>query len=280
MTLRAKKPEEIQKRLKLFMFAPAGVGKTTAAIQFPSSYIIDTERGSENYSAAINASKSVVLQTNDCDEVITEVKALLTEKHDFRTLVIDPVTTLYDTLLERCEVKVGNEFGRHYGEANKVMKRLSNLIMSLDMNVIITAHAKTEYGDDMKKIGHTFDGWKKLDYIFDLVLLLEKQGKKRYARVVKTRLDTFPDGERFEWSYDELINRYGRENIDREARQVSLASPIQVAEIKALIEVVKLPEDTVEKWFTKANCDRFEDMPSELVSKCIEFVKAKLTKAS
>ena len=35
--LRARKPEAVTKRLKLFMFGPAGVGKTTAAIQFPNS---------------------------------------------------------------------------------------------------------------------------------------------------------------------------------------------------------------------------------------------------
>ena len=55
MALRAKKPEAVTKRLKLFMFGPAGVGKTTAAIQFPNSYIIDCERGTENYDKLITA---------------------------------------------------------------------------------------------------------------------------------------------------------------------------------------------------------------------------------
>jgi flagellar biosynthesis GTPase FlhF len=45
MALRAKKPEAVEKRLKLFMYGPAGVGKTTAAIQFPNAYIIDCEKG-------------------------------------------------------------------------------------------------------------------------------------------------------------------------------------------------------------------------------------------
>ena len=92
--LRAKKPEAVTKRLKLFMFGPAGVGKTTAAIQFPKSYIIDCEKGAENYDRLITASNSVLFQTTDINEVIQEVKALLTEKHDFRTLVIDPITPL------------------------------------------------------------------------------------------------------------------------------------------------------------------------------------------
>src|SRR5688572_10678761 len=191
--LRARTPEAVQKRLKLFMFGPAGVGKTTAAIQFPNSYIIDCEKGAENYDKLIQQSGSAVFQTTDMHEVIAEVKALLTEKHDYRTLVIDPITTVYNDLLEKCELKVGTDFGRHYGEANKIMKRLANLIMALDMNVVVTAHSKKEYGDNLKVLGHTFDGWRQLDYWFDLVIELGKKGKKHFAKVAKTRVDSFPD---------------------------------------------------------------------------------------
>ena len=70
MALRARKPEAVNKRLKLFMFGPAGVGKTTAAIQFPNSYIIDCERGTENYDKLITSSNSVVYQTVDINDVI------------------------------------------------------------------------------------------------------------------------------------------------------------------------------------------------------------------
>src|SRR5438105_6040799 len=226
--LRAHKPEDVNKRLKLFMFGPAGVGKTTAAIQFPNSYIIDCERGTENYDRLVTDSGSAVFQTTDIHEVIAEVKALLTEKHDFRTLVIDPITTVYNDLLDKCEVKVGSDFGRHYGAANKTMKRLANLIMNLDMNVIVTAHAKTEYGANLAKIGYTFDGWKQLDYWFDLVVELGKRGKKRFAKVVRTRLDSFPDEDVFEWSYDAIKRRYDVNVLEKEASQVRLASPEQV----------------------------------------------------
>lgn len=215
--LRAKKPEAVTKRLKLFMFGPAGVGKTTAAIQFPNSYIIDAEKGTENYDKLISGSGSVVFQTNDITEVIAEIKSLLTEKHDYRTLVIDPITTLYNDLLEKCEHKVGTDFGRHYGEANKTMKRLANLIMALDMNVVVTAHAKTEYGENLAKLGYTFDGWRQLDYWFDLVVELG---------------------------------------------------------------IVRLPEGTVDKWFAKAGVDLWEDMPADVVAKCIEYVKNRLPAVS
>jgi len=275
MALRARKPEAVNKRLKLFMFGPAGVGKTTAAIQFPNSYIIDCERGSENYDKLITAGNSVVYQTTEVQEVIAEVKALLTENHEFRTLVIDPITPIYNDLLEKCEARVGADFGRHYGAANKEMKRLANLIMALDMNVVITAHAKTEYGDNLRKLGYTFDGWRQLDYWFDLVVELTKKGKKRLGKVVKTRIESFPDEDVFEWSYDAIRQRYDQSTLERQANVVRLASQQQVAEIQQLLNVVRLPEGLVDKWFSKANVETWEDMPGELIAKCIDYVKSR-----
>lgn len=296
MALRAKKPEAVTKRLKLFMFGPAGVGKTTAAIQFPKSYIIDAEKGTENYDKLITASASATFATTDIGEVIAEVRSLATEKHEYRTLVIDPITTLYNDLLDKCEKKVGSEFGRHYQLANKEMKRLANLLMGLDMNVVVTAHAKIEYGTDMKKIGVTFEGWKSLDYIFDLMVQLNRskdfgpdarvdvRSKVRHALVRKTRIETFPDMDIFEWSYQAIEDRYekfaGAGILGREAKTVQLATPDQVAKIKELLNAVKLEEGAVEKWFTKAGVEDWEDMPADTIQKCIEFVRAKIPAAA
>jgi hypothetical protein len=213
-------------------------------------------------------------------DVIAEVKSLLTEKHEFRTLVIDPITPIYNDLLEKCEARVGSDFGRHYGAANKEMKRLANLIMALDMNVVITAHAKTEYGDNLRKLGYTFDGWRQLDYWFDLVIELGKKGRKRNGKVVKTRIETFPDEDVFEWSYDAIKARYDASTLEREAQAVKLATPQQVGEMNALLNVVRLPEGLVEKWFSKANIDQWEDMPAEAMSKCLDYVKSRFPTAA
>jgi hypothetical protein len=209
-------------------------------------------------------------------EIIAEVKALLTEKHDYHTLVIDPITTAYNDLLEKCELKVGADFGRHYGAANKEMKRLYNLLMALDMNVLVTAHAKKEYGDNLKVLGLTFDGWKQLDYAFDLVIELGKKGRKRFGKVVKTRIETFPDEDVFEWSYDAIAKRYDAATLERSATVVELATPDQLVRIEELLSVVKVDDDWATKCLSKAKVDQWSDMPSTTIAKCIEHLVGKL----
>jgi len=272
MALRAKKPTNKTKRLKLFMYGDAGVGKTTAGLQLPMPYIIDAERGTENYHKKINKVGGAVFNTTDILEVIEEVRKLSTEEHGFKTLVIDPVTPLYFDLIDKCELEVGSEFGRHYGEANKYMKRLINLIMRLDMNVVITAHAKVVYGDDMKKLGITFDGWKKLDYIFDLVLELRKQTPtKRYAKVVKTRIESFPDGETFEWNYDSLTERFSQTELERDVDIITTATSAQVKEIETLSEKLVDGSDAVTGFLRRAGVQQLLDLTEVQAQKVIDY---------
>src|ERR1700749_274250 len=103
MGLRGIKPEKIEKRLKALFYGAAGAGKTTAAISFPKPYLIDTEKGAENdqYVKALKKSGGVIFQTSAFEELITEVTALLTEKHEYKTLIIDPLTILYNDLLDK-----------------------------------------------------------------------------------------------------------------------------------------------------------------------------------
>lgn len=283
--LRGVKPKAIKKRLKALFFGMAGVGKTTAAINFPKPYLIDTEKGAENtqYVNIIEKNGGVVFQTCDFDDLIKEVKSLLTEKHEFKTLIIDPLTTLYNDLLDKSAAilkaqsadknATGQEFGRHYGEANKKMKQLLALLLRLDMNVIITAHQKHEYGDKMTIVGSTFDCYKKLDYLFDLVFEIQKRGKQRVGIIRKSRIEEFPDGETFPFSYDEVAERYGRDTLERNAVRENLADEAQCKEIVRLIDLLKVPEEIWQKWLDKANSESWSDMPYESIQKCIEHLR-------
>jgi len=260
------------------MYGNAGVGKTTASCQMPAPYIIDSERGTNNYHDLVNGAGGSVFQTTSIDDVIEEVRNLSIEKHDFKTLVIDPISPLYDDLVEKCEAEVGNEWGKHYQLASKHMKRLVNLLLRLDMNVIITAHAKPEYGDEMKVIGTTFEGWKRLPYIFDLVLHLEKTTPtKRFARVVKTRIAGFPDGETFEWSFDELKKRYPVLEMERGSESITLATSKQCQEIDSYTNNYVSGGEFVAKCLAKIGIDELKDLTKEQATKMIAAIKKKVS---
>ena len=247
-------------RLKLLMFGPPGCGKTTAAIQMPRPYILDMERGCVHYKGLIDKAGGVVVPAEDendpsskpskpppsYNEVVSEIHALMTEDHPYQTLVIDPVTPLYDQLLTDAEKKVGRDWGVHYQDAAKKMKRLMNLILGLDMNVIMTAHSKNEYGDALKVIGQTFDGWKNLPYIFDLVLRLRQVSPQvREAEVIKTRISQFPSGDQFAWSYEAIADRYGVDVLERKSAKLDLATDEHVIQFNDLF--AKLEETEIER---------------------------------
>ena len=278
--LKGKKPSAVEKRLKALFYGKAGVGKTTCAMQFPSPYLIDTERGAENtqYAEILEKQNGAIFQTTDFDELVTEVKALLTEKHEFKTLVIDPLTTIYDSLLDKSANKVGTEFGRHYGEANKQMKRLLNLLLRLDMNVIITSHAKNEYGTNLSVLGQTFDCYKKLDYLFDLVIEIDKRGLDRVGVVKKSRIKTFAELEEFPFSFDVMASKYGKDIINKAVAPQELASKEQVSELIHLVDIFKISDEVVSKWLDKAQATELAEMPKEAIQKCIEHLNEKMKK--
>jgi len=288
--LKAVVPQEIKKRLKMFLYGASGVGKTTAALQFPNAYIIDLEKGTENYVATISKSGSRVFQSNDFYEIKEQIEALLTEDHEFKTLIIDPITILYLAIQDvwtrkfEAEAREKNkapnadmqDFGmRFWGKVKSDYKALQRLIMKLDMNVIVTAHQKDVYGNGFNKVGVTFDSMKGDDYFFDNVFRLEKRGKDRVAVVVKQRCEIdnpiFP--EEFQWSYDNFKKFYGAEAVERKATAVPMASAEQVRKIKALLEVVKMRDDWQDKVFSKADADNWEELTSDQIEKCIAQVE-------
>lgn len=280
MPLRGKQPTSIEKRFKALFYGTAGAGKTTAAIQFPKPYLIDTEKGAENdsYTQLLEKQGGVIFQTTDYEELIQEIKSLLTEKHEYKTLVIDPLTTIYNSMLDRAADAVGTEFGRHYGEANKKIKRLLDLLLRLDMNVIITSHAKNEYGDGMKVIGETYDCYKKLDYLFDLVIQIQKRGKQRVGVVKKSRIKEFEELESFPFSYEAIAEKYGRSVIEKSAAAQKLATPSQVQEAKHLISLLKIEDEVVNKWLEKAQAASFDEMEESHIVKVIEALNNRIKK--
>ena len=288
MGLKAKKPEVVKtEKPKMLVFGGPGVGKTWASLDFPQAYYIDTEGGATQPHYRAKMQKAGVVYfgkdegSQDFQALITEVKSLATEKHQFKTLIIDSFSKLYNLARAKAEATGGSDYGRDKKEANKPTRQLMYWIEKLDMNVLLICHTVPKWERAEGQLytnGNTFDGWEKLEYDLSLSLEItfnEKEGK-RVAKVKKTRLEGFPYGEAFTWSYDEFSKRAGEKTMLREVEQFKVGAPERVARVKALLEAVKVDADWEQKALDKHNVETWDEMEAGTLEKAIAFLESKL----
>ncbi len=273
---------------KILIYGPPGVGKTWWCLSFPSIIFVDSEGGANlaHYTDRLMKSGGKYLGpadgANDFEVIIDQAKALATEKHKFKTLVIDSITKPFISAVASEAERLGdrNAFGADKKPAVGAMRRLINAVHRLDMNVIFVAHEKTEWGilknGERGEIGKGPDCIDKLVYELHLCLQVVKQGPQRTAIVKKSRLLGFPEADQFELDYEKFAERYGRDIIQKEAKVIELCSPADFDEMQRLIVLLKVEQDTVDKWLDKANADSLKELNATQAAKVIESLKAKL----
>lgn len=285
-----KQPEATgREKTKGLIFSASGIGKTWFVTAFPNPYFIDTEGGAklEHYKARIKNAGGAYLGPEDGSldfkVVIDQMQALATEDHGYKTLVIDSITKLYQVAISNEAERLGDKdaFGASKKPAVACMRRLINWAMRLDMNIWMVAHEVAEWGNvngQRTEVGKVPDVWDKLIYELDLGLWAQKRGASRVAIVRKSRLESFPEGENFPLDYNEFANRYGKEIIEAPVKQITLATDEQVEEIEHLVQAIRIGEDEIEKWLTKAGVTSFRELSTEQAAKIVVFLTSKTSK--
>lgn len=287
--LKGKDPKKAEpKKPKILIFGKPGVGKTWTAIDFPNVFLIDSEGGANlnHYTDRLKTSGGVYMGPEDgaldFKTVIEQFQALATEKHPYKTVVVDSLSKLYNSAIANESDRLGDKdaFGASKKPAIALMRRFVNWVNRIDMNVIFINHEKEVWGADDKGqrtiTGVTFDCWDKLEYELDLALNIQKQGPSRIAVVRKSRLTGFPDGDRFDWSYAKFAERYGKDVMEAAPKVITLATTEQVTEVRRLLEAVKVSEEEIGKWFTRAGVSDWPEMDEETINKVIAFLKGKI----
>lgn len=140
------KTGKIKRPYAVLIYGVDGVGKTTFAAGSPKPVFLGPERGSNR----LNVSRFPRLQT--WSGIKRAVKELLTEPHDYKSLVIDSLDwiepILHAYICERHGVKsieqAAGGWGKGYGEATlewqELIKMLDDLRDERGMNIIAIAH--------------------------------------------------------------------------------------------------------------------------------------------
>ena len=284
-----------QKRLKLFLWGDSGVGKTTLSLQFPSPAVIDLEGGTDLYGDSF---KFDVLRVNTPDEIMAAVDWLLTSKHSYKTLVIDPVTIYWDALqkkwsdifLKRNKGSKGHKFEfydlqpRDWMTVKAEFKEFIRKLIALEMNVIVTAREKTKYADNafMKAVGETFDGEKSLPYLFDTIVRMKVDPKGRHVGVsIKDRSNKLPR-EEFDCSYATFEKLFGKKSLNQEAQPVLKASEAQKTKLKQYIEQFKMTPAQLTKRLAAYGAEGLDDLTEKdaavIISKLEAAIKSQTGK--
>lgn len=280
--------------IKAILFGRPGAGKTWLALGFPRPYYIDTENGGRlpHYVEKLKAVGGAYLGpedgANDFETIINQVKALATEKHEYRTLIIDSITKPFITAVANEQERLGDKdaFGASKKPAVASMRRLLNWLGRLDMNVFLVSHEISEWGlvgGQRQEIGKAPDIYEKATYDTDLVLQVRAHSAtRRDAVVYKSRLTGFPQGDvvvlqdGVDKGYEEIAERYGRDYIQKEAEKIVLATDEQVEKLGKLFAALQLTEDQVNKGLAKHNVEFVSELSTSDAETLIIKLKKKI----
>lgn len=302
---RRTKAEPAPERIIALVAGESGTGKSYFVASLPNALIIDTDIGGglryadrlieANHSQRVGPGVS----DPDFDHSIGEYPELLdflgrmdrTHQLDkYTTLVIDHITTVHDNGIARHNPRMDRDFGRGSDLATKEWKRVREFCRNKDFNLVCIAHLKGKWegtGDDAKQVGHQASGPKELAGDFEIAVHLKRNASGNYpsnANVIKWR--RLPDDPRglvpavFPFTLPNFLKIDGTDAFTRGRIPVPPATQEQVAKINQLLEVAKVDEKIVAKWFKAAGAESFAEMPATHVEKCIEFVQNLLKTAA
>lgn len=232
--IKIEKPGTHKKGLKILVYGDTGTGKTSFALTFPKSLILDTEDGYEWYENTEKAKNMAgIVRSQSFDDLDDLLEQLDRDSSEYSTFVIDSETKIYENLQEalldveerRARKKHRDELDanisqRSWGKIKQISLRLQNekiRLASQGVNIVSVSQAADvmeNSGDTMVKVGEKPDMHKKAKYDYDIKLRLFIKDGKYYGEVEKDRTDTYSVGTVLENpSYDNWKERVeGKEN--------------------------------------------------------------------
>jgi len=279
-------------RLKIFLYGDTGTLKTRTALQFPAPAVLDLEGGTELYSDEFEFS---VFPASTADEVMQAVDWLRANEHPWRTLVVDPITLYWDMLQRKWSDiymlrRRGGKGHKHefydlqpsdWGTIKSEHKLLNRKLFELDMHLVLTAHQKVLYSDGgggnfMEKTGLTFDGEKRLPYLFDIVVrCFRTENGEHMAEVIKDRTNKLP-AKPFPLSYQTVFEAaFGKQELERPVTRPKLATPAQKKAITAQLVRLGISSEAAERGFERYDATSVEELSRDVAKEILETLKGK-----
>lgn len=128
---------------RICIYGGHGIGKSTIASQFPRPIFISTEDGLNSLDVTSFPRATAIA------DVVSNIKTLIKEEHDFKTVVVDSVDWLIEPLIVDSVNSQYDEKAQAYGkgsmyiaeEFREILQGLEALTTKRGMNVVLIAHS-------------------------------------------------------------------------------------------------------------------------------------------
>lgn len=136
-------------RIRLLIYGPPKIGKTTFAAGWPNALFLATEKGHESHRVYPKEVKS-------WNHFKSLVKKILEGKHQYKTIVIDTIDILFklcnDEMCKKLKIEhvSDKEWGKGYDLIANEFEREINKLFLTDYGIIMLSHTKIQ---DLTNIG-------------------------------------------------------------------------------------------------------------------------------
>lgn len=272
----ATKPE----RVILLVTGESGAGKSLFIASIKNALIFDTDIGGglAYLEERIKRNGSERVEAGSYLQVMDEItkRRRSGQLARINTLSIDHLSSLHQESVLRHNPSGGEDFGKSYEKANREWRKIREMVRVGDFNLACTAHLKSKY-ENQKAVGLTTDASKNIEADMMMVLYLKKADSyPSTAEVKKWRRD--PEDPRgvvprsFPFTLEKFLEIHGHP-LDGTREEIQTATQEQIREVTRLLAVVRLEDGVVEKWFSKAKAESWEEMPADVTTKCIAHLK-------
>ena len=285
--LAGKNPAEAApSRCKMLLYGPPGCGKTYFACSWPAVYLIDCEGGGNlpQYTHLLAGGGGSYCGPEDgaldLDFLADQMGYLCTEKHGFKTVVIDSISKAFNAAVQGEAERLGSRdaFGASKKPAIRLQNRLLLLAAQADVNVIFIAHEKAVWGQDGQgqrtEIDRGPDVYEKVPYDLNLICRVKHGLAGRTATVQKSRLMAFEANDTFPLEFGEFQRRF-MSSLAAPAAVIQRASPHALAQLAHYFDMLKVPQDEQDKWLAKASASVWADISAEHAQKLISYYEKK-----
>lgn len=135
---------------RICVYGGHGIGKSTLAAQFPQPIFISTEDGLASLDVTSFARAETI------DDIESNIRTLIKEQHDFKTVVVDSVDWLVEPLITSDIESKHDPKDLAYGKGQmmiaeafrEILGGLDVLRKKKDMNIVLIAHANVVKYED------------------------------------------------------------------------------------------------------------------------------------